>query len=267
MTDQLVLRTLTPDAALLALLVCGHVLADFLIQTEAVAARKGRQPAVLLLHGMLTFCTHALVLMPFWSGSLVVPLVALGVYHVLLDFTKGRLENPVRTSGRLGPFFVDQSLHAVGLIAVWLWLRDLGAAYRPLDFVPYDTITLIAAWSVIVSGLVFNGKGGTAIVRGLLSRYPAIVPRTEVSDGPGVSGPDEYEMGRTIGILERALVYVLVLAGQWAALGLVVAAKSIARFPELSNQRFADYYLLGTLASLLTALITGIAVRLAVMGA
>jgi len=60
-------------------------------------------------------------------------------------------------------------------------------------------------------------------------------------------------MGKTGGYLERLLVYVLVLNGQWAALGLVVAAKSIARFPELKNQDFSDYYLIGTLTSLVVA--------------
>ena len=47
----------------------------------------------------------------------------------------------------------------------------------------------------------------------------------------------------------------------FAILGLVLAAKSIARFKELERQAFADYYLIGTLASLLVAVASGIAVR------
>lgn len=266
MTPDLPLRALSPDAALLALLMAGHVLADFLVQTEGIAARKGRHPGVLLLHGLLTLATHALLLLPFWSPLLLWPVLAVGGYHVLLDLAKGRLEDPARPGGRLGPFFLDQALHLIGLLAAWIWLRELGAPGRTLDPLPSHAPALAAAWSVVIAGLVFNGKGGTAVVRGLLARYPALVPRAEASQGPGVSGPDEYEMGRTIGVLERALVYVLVLAGQWGALGLVIAAKSIARFPELKNQRFADYYLLGTLASILTALLTGLAVRLSVLG-
>ena len=45
------------------------------------------------------------------------------------------------------------------------------------------------------------------------------------------------------------------------ALGFVVAAKSVARFRELESQRFADYYLIGTLGSILVAIATGILVR------
>lgn len=62
--------------------------------------------------------------------------------------------------------------------------------------------------------------------------------------------------------LERFLAYALVLLGQWSALGLVLAAKSIARFRELENQDFADYYLIGTLSSLSVAVATGVIVGL-----
>ena len=42
-------------------------------------------------------------------------------------------------------------------------------------------------------------------------------------------------------------------------LGLVLAAKSIARFPELGkSERFAEYFLIGTLLSLLVAIFGGI---------
>jgi len=44
----------------------------------------------------------------------------------------------------------------------------------------------------------------------------------------------------------------------WGALGFVIAAQSIARFKELDEKGFADYYLIGTLASVLVALIGGV---------
>lgn len=43
-----------------------------------------------------------------------------------------------------------------------------------------------------------------------------------------------------------------------AALGLLIAAKSIARFEELKERRFAEYYLVGTLTSLLVAIVVGL---------
>jgi hypothetical protein len=54
----------------------------------------------------------------------------------------------------------------------------------------------------------------------------------------------------------------MVLLGYWSALGFVIAAKSIARFKELDEKGFADYYLIGTLASVLVALLSGVTVNL-----
>lgn len=46
-----------------------------------------------------------------------------------------------------------------------------------------------------------------------------------------------------------------------ALLALLVTAKSIARFEELKERRFAEYYLAGILASLLVALTLGFALK------
>jgi hypothetical protein len=65
-------------------------------------------------------------------------------------------------------------------------------------------------------------------------------------------------IGATIGVLERLLIVAFVLTGAQAAIGLVVAAKTLARFKQLDDRQFAEYYLLGTLASVSVALGTGL---------
>jgi hypothetical protein len=60
--------------------------------------------------------------------------------------------------------------------------------------------------------------------------------------------------GRIIGQLERAMIYLFVLVGQPAAIGFLIAAKSVFRFGELSdraNRMEAEYILIGTLYSFL----------------
>lgn len=72
--------------------------------------------------------------------------------------------------------------------------------------------------------------------------------------------PSHNQAGRWIGILERLLIYVLMLAGAAAAAGLVVAAKSILRYPEISAKPATidpEYVLVGSLASWLLAFGTG----------
>ncbi len=68
-----------------------------------------------------------------------------------------------------------------------------------------------------------------------------------------VIGTGMESAGRYIGWLERTLLYGLVLAGAPDAAALVIAGKSIARFPEFSKEDFAEYYLIGSLLSLVIA--------------
>jgi hypothetical protein len=63
----------------------------------------------------------------------------------------------------------------------------------------------------------------------------------------------EYKRGRVIGLLERLTLFFLVLDGQFGALGFVIAAKTMARFKNLDDRDFAEYFLVGTLLSLVAA--------------
>lgn len=63
--------------------------------------------------------------------------------------------------------------------------------------------------------------------------------------------------GAMIGNLERLIMAILLISGQYAAIGLVFTAKSIARYDKISkSQVFAEYYLIGSLFSIISVLIT-----------
>ena len=55
------------------------------------------------------------------------------------------------------------------------------------------------------------------------------------------------------------LIVTFVLTGSSAAVGFVVAAKTLARFKQLDDRDFAEYYLVGTLASVAVAVGSGLA--------
>lgn len=62
--------------------------------------------------------------------------------------------------------------------------------------------------------------------------------------------------GRLIGTLERIIMVILISINQYSAVGLVLTAKSIARYDKISKeQEFAEYYLLGTLLSTICAVV------------
>jgi len=57
--------------------------------------------------------------------------------------------------------------------------------------------------------------------------------------------------GAMIGIMERMLFIICILSGNFSTIGFIIGIKSIARFEKLSKTKFAEYFLLGTLYSLL----------------
>jgi hypothetical protein len=79
---------------------------------------------------------------------------------------------------------------------------------------------------------------------------PAEAPAVQTSSAP------PGRVGEAIGIIERLLIVTFVLVGAEAAIGLVIAAKTLARFKQLDDRDFAEYYLLGTLASVAVAAIS-----------
>lgn len=78
--------------------------------------------------------------------------------------------------------------------------------------------------------------------------------------------PDHQEpkdkMGAFIGTLERILIIVLVGLNSYSAVGFVVAMKSIARYERVQKEKaFAEYFLAGTMLSMLMGLILGLIVQ------
>jgi uncharacterized membrane protein len=71
--------------------------------------------------------------------------------------------------------------------------------------------------------------------------------------------------GRYIGWFERAVLFAFVIGGEPEAAAVALAAKSFARFPTLSEHHrgFAEYFLIGSLASLTVAVAVAAATRAA----
>ena len=64
---------------------------------------------------------------------------------------------------------------------------------------------------------------------------------------------EQKDASRMIGYLERIVVFFMLLNGEFSAIALVLAAKSIARFPEIKNEENhiqANHYIIGTFLSL-----------------
>jgi len=115
-------------------------------------------------------------------------------------------------------------------------------------------------WLVHVAGCVVSVVGGGllagATLESLRSKQGVVAPEPVPRRGL------PHGAGRVIGLAERFLAYVTVLANAWVILSVLVALKTLVRYPEVKldadaerarpsrELRFAEYYLVGTLVSL-----------------
>lgn len=143
------------------------------------------------------------------------------------------------------------------------WLKRALASMAEATGYKGWTVSRLARLFFILSGLLYLSSPANAIIRGVL-RPLGVFP--EDDDGPAFpaadKGKDAARRGAIIGSLERWIAFVLVLTGQYTALAFVLAAKSIARYKKINEEeKFGEYFLIGTLTSIGIALFFGLIVR------
>lgn len=215
-------------------LLFAHVLADFVAQTGWMVQHK-RRPAVFAMHVGLVFLFTAIAL-GRWDATALAWIAGLALVHGAID--AGKLLS--RANGLTG-FALDQAAHLVSLAGLAilmpaLWAGGFWAQLLPNPHWLLDAFALIA-------GLVLATRAGGFAVGALL------VPYREVELPQGLKNG-----GMLIGLLERAMIFLLVLAGEPAGIGFLIAAKSVLRLEATfadgaKHHRAAEYIIIGTLAS------------------
>lgn len=237
-------------------LLLGHLMADFPFQSTWIANRKGRHAFATVLHAAIHCASIFLAMLifarevPAWIAA--ASAVGLSVVHAAQDICKQRLCR-YRSVGRLGTtiFFVDQALHVAVLAVVAALLAGVGpaAAFRSLtlSLAVRDRILLVA---VVYCGFIFGG--------GYLIRFVTRSLATQAAGPLTESSEDLRNAGLYIGWLERCLVLTAICMQSPAMVGLILTGKSIARFPELKDAKFAEYFLIGTFLSMGLAIAGGL---------
>ncbi len=108
------------------------------------------------------------------------------------------------------------------------------------------TLVAILLYPVVLFLLT---TGGNLICRIALKR----------SGVPSAPDSDASKAGRMIGNVERILIMVGLVAQSWEVLIAVIALKTVARHKELDEQTKAEYFLIGSLVSVLWAVIVTLA--------
>ncbi|HEY7926997.1 MAG TPA: hypothetical protein VIG86_06195 [Candidatus Dormibacteraeota bacterium] len=142
-----------------------------------------------------------------------------------------------------------QLLAATAIGGPFLLLPDLAGSLGQQFFTPQRGAILL-----ITGGLLVTVFAGSVFVEEVISRIKGLPASS--AEAEGLKGAPAG--GKVIGVLERTLVYSAVLLGHPEAVALVVAVKSVVRYPDFAKERsFAEYFLIGSLLSLIFALAVG----------
>lgn len=144
--------------------------------------------------------------------------------------------------------FAGRASAADGLLGDWL----RGTAVPALAGLDADRVLLV------VGAFAVQLSTGNVVVRLVLAATGTVNPaRHGQVDDPET----QLKGGRLLGPMERVFILGLALAGQVTAASIVVAAKGLLRFPELSSRRdqerihlLTEYFLVGSFVSWLVAL-------------
>ncbi|MFQ6123168.1 MAG: hypothetical protein ACE5R6_00985 [Candidatus Heimdallarchaeota archaeon] len=106
---------------------------------------------------------------------------------------------------------------------------------------------------ILISAYIVGIFGGAPLVGRVLKNF-AISQIPQLEEGLP-------RAGRMIGMLERSIILTFSFFGDFASISFIFLAKSMARFRQLENRQFAEYYLIGTLLSFFFALLVWIMVE------
>jgi len=189
-----------------------------------------------------------------------VSILGLTLVHLAIDWLKIRLVRSEMVGDGAATFLGDQAVHALTIfLTAWLIIRP-----------PFGTLVAKIHWaqsaiekpllvSVVYVGVIF---GGGYVIRFLTK------PLTK--QDMSILGETTNEMqnaGLYIGWLERFVVLTALVLQSPATVGLILTAKSIARYPEMKSVRFAEYFLIGTLLSMSLGIIGGLILLKVLYGA
>lgn len=231
---------------LLALkLVLSHFIGDFVFQpshwVEDKLEKKWKSKYLYWHIGVHLIAL--LVLLQFQHFAIMIIII---VSHYLIDLGKLALSNEKNYRWL---FVVDQILHLAVIAALVYWITPFTIDFQGIFGQENLLLITFLVFVTFVSGI---------IMRMLMAPYIAEI----LKDDDPKEGGSLKNAGKYIGMLERLFVFGFILIGQWAAIGLLIAAKSVFRFGDLNkgkNRKLTEYVLIGTLLSFGLAILAGLA--------
>ncbi len=246
------------------ILLCVHVLGDFYFQTQKMSDKKQKRFLWTVYHSLIYAVVSWILFFLFLPGLRIRYILAFVGAHAAIDIIKygvcrfppNRSWIPKGMNARRNIFLIDQTAHLLTILGIAFCAggNSITQLYRTEAGHIFQTFgvheTVILKWVLV---LLLIHKPANILISNILSAYRP--GEQKVRDKKiTVEKSMDRNAGRMIGTLERIIMVIFIAIGQYSAVGLVLTAKSIARYDRISkDQLFAEYYLLGTLLSTICA--------------
>jgi hypothetical protein len=264
----------TPESLLLvSQLVMFWTLANYAVTPDPVEETKNaisdKPPAPRFWAAIVVTRSLLLGAIPLLIAGLCRPSLFLGLVLVA-----GSLLLPISRRRWVVPRYgaeLEIGINLLFVIAIVVCVRQWHLTIRhPWASLPFAEGKASSLY-LITAIVVFNFRGGTYVVRGILNKCGAL-PELTLPKNTTMPARDlflkeasvdaiEFNRGRWIGNLERILLLAIVSQSGYSAIAFLMAAKGFIRSKDLENRAWAEYFLLGTLASMAVALVGGIAIQ------
>ncbi len=238
---------------LLIIFVLLHVLGDFYFQTDTISEKKISKYKYVMLHSIIYAAVFYVGTILIWSLQIAITILVLSVLHFMIDSIKYLCIKYYNHVSESIVYCTDQCVHILSIIITVMIFKYCN--YN-IVFLPEATGFLsmfnnngmaTLRWACII---LIVCKPANITIKKMLSKYK---PSSKV----GNDDKTIKNVGAFIGTLERIIIVLLLSVNQYAAIGLVLTAKSVARYDKISKDPpFAEYYLLGTLLSTLLVILT-----------
>lgn len=234
-------------------LLLAHLLGDFPLQPQWIACNKGKRLWPLICHGIAHYCLAWACLLlftpiPYFTISSQAVILAYIAVHLSIDKLKHLAIARRPSLDNWKTFLSDQALHILTLTitATILAGSSIAALLRESQPSP-STKTHLLELAIVYVAVVF---GGGYLIRYLTRGFSF----NDRSHAPSTL----KNAGLYVGWLERLLIVTAIAMQSPVLVGLIMTGKSIARFPEFKEPRFAEYFLIGTLLSVSLSVLGGI---------
>lgn len=236
------------------LILLGHILGDFYVQTDKVAGKKRETFKYMLLHCLLYSTVMYIVMNILISNSnICIEIVSIIIVtHILIDVLKNKISMKIQKYDA-AIFVLDQMIHICSLIGIYLLYKSwINQNVLQNTFGGYSIYKIV----LIIIAILICWKPASIFVSLIFKEIPMTIEQADFKGTGSELIKNEYiKIGALIGILEREIILLLGLLGQYGAIGFVLTAKSLARYKQLENKAFAEKYLVGTLLSAFIAFV------------